>query len=1180
MKKSVLLLMCFTAALVLQGQVNNFNRGSITLPSPDATQFMRYGDIPMDYSTGVPGISIPLHTVTCGSLNLPIDISYNASGIKVLDIAGTVGLGWSLNIGGLISRTILGTNDQENKPKTFLSSTDIQNAFTYCQNNFTLSNIQNLVGDITNLYAESSQQTESQSDRFFYSFNGRSGIFRTDFQTGVAKTVPYSALKISTGTNNAGPYKITAEDGTNYYFGQPELSGSNPGYSYYTSYYLTKIESPDLTHTINIYYRLDAQISQRIKNYSLTHKIIEGPRNLGLGQPNGGMVLTTGQNNEFLNTSVPVMPDYITSDNETIKFEYIADRPDLRASRLVRIKILNRATEEVIKILEFQHSYFGSVADNNRRLRLNNLSIKDSHSATIQQYGFGYNSTALPPYYSTVPLGMWGERHNVDYWGYYNAANDVNLLPKEMFDPVKEIPYVYPGESYFTPQEKELYGGNRNPNSTTTQACILTEITYPTGGKTQFEYESNQVQNGYAYTPTHPIPDVYGGLRVKKITSTADATSPPVIKSYEYSPGLCTMIQSEIYQYNTPGKYIEDYINAGVPSGSVTSPLTTSTISTDPLIQMSTGSGSLVIYENVREYNGTLANNMGYTDYFYDRNSFLPFLYDPGMGGSPLLNGFYLSDYGNYKPQLKTKIVFGKDLSNNIKEIKKEEYTYNKFNAGSFITGVKIVKDFRFEKMGTISGSLTDVDVSCVGGWPGSECQSGLALLLSYYSYGNTTGVLDVPLLTQKKEIIYPSEGTGSLVTTTDYAYNLTTLQPIQEQTTNSKGETLISVNKYPNDFSSTAPYNTMVTKNVLTPIIEQSIYKNAVSSQNFLQSGKTNFDFWDGNNWSSLVTDMIVPKTIETQSKNQLSYETGLSYERYDNKDNILQIKGKDGVVTSYIWGYNKQYPVAKIIGKSYSDALAQSGIDLNVLNNSATTDAAMRTELNKLRSLTNCLVNTYTYKPLIGISSETDPNGKTIYYEYDAFNRLILIRDKDNNILKKICYNYAGQVENCSVPCTNFTPNWQNTTTALRCQQGTCGNTGYQEQEQKNINPCSSTYNSTQWILAGYNPTACPLPTCITLTSTNVTNFSGYTASYYNTSSGITYNFAVSTTGGLQTLGTVPAGNYTLTISRTTGAPMYGTFKSGCWKQIITGSAATFYNVAVSSTTCNSITVNIEGL
>lgn len=60
--------------------------------------------------------------------------------------------------------------------------------------------------------------------------------------------------------------------------------------------------------------------------------------------------------------------------------------------------------------------------------------------------------------------------------------------------------------------------------------------------------------------------------------------------------------------------------------------------------------------------------------------------------------------------------------------------------------------------------------------------------------------------------------------------------------------------------------------------------------------------------------------------------------------------------------------------------------------------------------------LMTTYTYDPLIGKTSETDPNGRTLFYEYDGLGRLSLVRDEKRHILKKYCYNYAGQAEDCS--------------------------------------------------------------------------------------------------------------------------------------------------------------------
>ncbi len=227
--------------------------------------------------------------------------------------------------------------------------------------------------------------------------------------------------------------------------------------------------------------------------------------------------------------------------------------------------------------------------------------------------------------------------------------------------------------------------------------------------------------------------------------------------------------------------------------------------------------------------------------------------------------------------------------------------------------------------------------------------------------------------------------------------------------------------------------------------------------------------------------------------------------------------------------------------------------------------------------------MMTTVGYEPLVGTQYQSDPNSKMAYYWYDDFNRLAFIRDQDNNILKRFCYNYTGQPENCNLslpPCIDFSPNWQNTITALRCQQGSCGNTGYQEQEQKDVNPCSSTYNQTQWVLAGYNPTACTPATCVTITCNNVTGDAGYVAVYTSTSPGgpAPVTFSVAATAGVQTLGTLPPGTYNLSIYRSVGMPMYGSFKSGCNKLIITGVSATYANINVSSTTCNSIMVDIS--
>ena len=101
--------------------------------SPNASSLAMYADYPVSYYTGIPEINIPLYEINVDGFKLPISLSYHSNGILYNQEASWVGLGWTLNTGGAISRTIRDADDfmfgSSNNSKTgcYLSNADLSN---------------------------------------------------------------------------------------------------------------------------------------------------------------------------------------------------------------------------------------------------------------------------------------------------------------------------------------------------------------------------------------------------------------------------------------------------------------------------------------------------------------------------------------------------------------------------------------------------------------------------------------------------------------------------------------------------------------------------------------------------------------------------------------------------------------------------------------------------------------------------------------------------------------------------------------------------------------------------------------------------------------------------------------------------------------------------------------------
>ena len=232
---------------------------TIIPPSPTARGIMRYGEIPVDYSTGVPDIEIPIYTLEGSKLKVPISISYHASGIKVNDIASEVGLGWVLNCGGMVSRTVNGRRDEAKSPiRTFFNADQLMDsvntaAHFYDSSCTCLYGIMNLEDFFSQKF---NYEEDPMNDRYFYKLpSGLSGVFTYDYydmNEDSAITLPYRPLKIEKYVSSSISYtridsfKITDDNGTIYKF-QSYLENSETDYS---EWYLKESSAADGTDSI------------------------------------------------------------------------------------------------------------------------------------------------------------------------------------------------------------------------------------------------------------------------------------------------------------------------------------------------------------------------------------------------------------------------------------------------------------------------------------------------------------------------------------------------------------------------------------------------------------------------------------------------------------------------------------------------------------------------------------------------------------------------------------------------------------------------------------------------------------------------------------------------------------------------------------------------------------------
>jgi len=472
----------------------------IVLPSPTASSLGQYGNTPVGLYTGSTQVDIPIYEIHEGALKLPISLAYHAGGFKLAEMASWVGLGWSLNAGGSITRTVYGQADENS----------INSFFTLTDNAPSRADIKKaLLGQI-----------DTQPDVFYFNFNGKSGKFFIG-KSGVIPVSPHQNLKIQAYQGNdyimdppfiglGAPlqFRITDEEGIVYEFrdyetnrtisfagngNEPDVNQQGNPQASITAWYLTRMYSPsgDTIRFVYTDYQLYYDMSSSEQRFVNMNESSVDP-----SWPSLVINITKNQNrNKRLSQ--------ILFSNGSLKFMVNSPRLDLVGdSVLDEVRLLDQ-NGFAIKRYELHYNETGQPAgtdDNNynsytagvsmtstHRLMLSSVDEKDGTGVAFgKKYRFDYNSSGSTP--SRFSRAR-------DYWGYWNGGPD---------DMAHILDYQIIGSDPSNLGNYQLT--NKEPNLDYCQAYSLSKITWPTGGYTQFNYELHDAYVGRSVLPPQLTP--------------------------------------------------------------------------------------------------------------------------------------------------------------------------------------------------------------------------------------------------------------------------------------------------------------------------------------------------------------------------------------------------------------------------------------------------------------------------------------------------------------------------------------------------------------------------------------------------------------------------------------------------------------------------------------------------
>lgn len=1015
-------------------------------------------------------ISIPIFTIKSGSITYPISLTYNMSGIGVDDIASDVGLGWQLSE-SFVYREIKDKSDVDESeggvfPAWSATGYEGQNPTLYSKNiklikkrGFQKVKANNLVEHYDTNIGTLDHEPDifnivspyfSTSFYFPYSLYEAKELYNnnTKIQGEINQNtiINYSSLKLNVGGSpllgqnrifsEYKKFNIVQSNGVISSFEEPDFihtvnmlrtklnyagdkiygqnKADNINIPTVEKWHVTKVIDPITTKEINFAYdTYSSEIDHEntISNYKNQNKpyFREGVSFKYNYNPATGNFVTndcyifhdTGEDDptEYSRIYKRYLKKKrlkkISFDQGSINFIYGEDRQDFKNGKaLTRIEVKNNQNQ-LITSYDLSYDYFNSEQYRNefsKRLKLKSITSIDGGKTTFEYY----EDNKMPQ------IGTF----NKDFYGFCNTSNDDLVNPDDAGTFNYPIYYYYPDKYEFSLLPYQIAGQknffiegsvNKAPNDLA-KTWSLKKIVYPTGGYTQYNLENN-VFSLWGNDLKGP------GIRISsKIIgeSITDINSREIFYNYKLQNGSSS---GTIYNFPLAGYPVkklfdsyEDDFGTVFSAGSI--------YNGEPnlwksflLYQALSKSNAKINYSVIEKKELNKKTIFGYETqinkvlrsdrHFYPTNGindFFPHCISEFLktnSGLGFDNNRFLMQNPTY-----TKIYDNNLL---VKEI---QYNY-KNNLNKELKANFSPSNNYFHEM-PVRNASTTFDIH-----PRWNYENLLTLDKKYFTRSN--------YLVEEKEKSFFSSGN---IEQTSKNYYDSTISP---------SDPMLKGREITDNLGNSRSFNYEYTDERHSALIAANMLSTSIGIRKEKNNTQISRD--------EIIYDptAILPSEVRHINDRQ-NQKTDVVFDVYDDKGNLISYKDSDGILMTILYGYNQTLPIAIIKGTNYN-TLAQ---DLHLPSNDASeylelpivkksnldidtpSENLLITELQNFRNQLFFRENiyqitTYTYDPLIGVTSVTPPTGMMQKYIYSTItNKLEKIIDKDGNILKEFKYNY----------------------------------------------------------------------------------------------------------------------------------------------------------------------------